>query len=298
MSSIIWLASYPKSGNTWLRALLTNYLSPGDQPADINHLGAGRSEHAASRALFDEVVGVQASALDRRVISRLRPELYRRFAAVSQEDVFVKVHDAWTCTDSGEPMFPQDVTRTVVYLLRNPLDVAVSWAHHRGARIEETVTQMCDGPAPDDDSGRLGAQLRQYIGPWRRHVHSWLDASGLRCHVVRFEDLRTDPERTFAQVVGACGLPVDAGLVARAVAFSDFAELRRQELERGFAERHPNARGEFFRRGEMGGWRADLPAELALRLIESNREMMLRFGYLSESNGAEVGLGTELPVGT
>jgi hypothetical protein len=298
LSSIIWLASYPKSGNTWLRALLTNYLSPGDEPADVNKLGAGRGEHAASRALFDELVGVQASALDRPAISRLRPELYRRMAAASQEDVFVKVHDAWTCSDSGEPMFPDDVTRTVVYIVRNPLDVAASWAHHRGARIEATVTQMCDGRAPGNNSGHLEDQLPQRVGSWRRHVHSWLDVSGLPCHVVRFEDLHMDAERTFARVVDACGLPADPGLVRRAVAFSDFAELRRQELERGFTERPPNARGEFFRRGEVGGWQEELPAELARRLIESNREMMARFGYRDESNPAEVGLGAELTVGT
>jgi hypothetical protein len=297
LSSIIWLASYPKSGNTWLRALLTNYLSPGDEPADINSLGAGGGEHAASRALFDELVGVQASALDRSAISRLRPELYRRLASSSQEDVFVKVHDVWTCTDGGEPMFPEDVTRTVVYILRNPLDVAVSWAHHRGVGIEHTVGQMCGGPAPDDRPGHLGGQLPQQIGSWRRHVHSWLDASGLRCHVVRFEDLRADPERAFARVVDACGLPTDPGLVRRAVAFSDFAELRRQELERGFAERSPNARGEFFRRGEVGGWRDDLPVELALRLTECSRDMMSRFGYLDKSNPAEVWLGAQLTVG-
>lgn len=298
MSSIIWLASYPKSGNTWLRALLTNYLSPGDEPADINRLGAGRGEHAASRALFDELVGIQASALDRRAITRLRPELYRRFGAASQEDVFVKVHDAWRRTDLGEPMFPADVTRTVIYIVRNPLDIAVSWAHHRGVRVEEAVAQVCDGPAPDDKPRHLGDQLPQYIGAWHRHVHSWVDVSGLRCHLVRFEDLHRDPERTFAHVLDACGLPPDPGLVRKAVAFSDFAELRRQELERGFTERPRNARGEFFRRGEVGAWREGLPVELAARLIECSREMMVRFGYLDESNTAEVRGGAELATGT
>jgi hypothetical protein len=292
------LASYPKSGNTWLRALLTNFLGPGDQPADINNLGAGRGEHAASRALFDELAGVQASAFDRPAIDRLRPEVYRRLAAASKEDVFIKAHDAWARTDAGEPMFPAEVTRVVLYVVRNPLDVAVSWAHHRGVTAAATVTQMCGGPAPDDDQGHLGGQLPQHIGSWHGHVRSWLDASGLPCHVVRFEDLHRDPEPTFARVLEACGLPADPALVRRSVEFSDFAELRRQELERGFGERSPNARGEFFRRGKVGGWRTDLPGALALRLTDCNREMMMRFGYLDGSNPAEVGHGAELPVGT
>ncbi|MEJ2083836.1 MAG: sulfotransferase, partial [Acidobacteriota bacterium] len=39
MTGIVWLASYPKSGNTWLRAFLMNFLDPGKRPVDINQLG-------------------------------------------------------------------------------------------------------------------------------------------------------------------------------------------------------------------------------------------------------------------
>jgi hypothetical protein len=281
-----------------LRALLANYVSGTDEPVDINNLGAGRGAHAASRILFDELVGIQASALDDRVVARLRPALYRRFADGLPEEMFVKVHDEWTRTDSGEPMFPEDVTRAILYIVRNPLDVAVSWAYHRGAPIETVVAQMCDGRAADDRSRSLGGQLPQHIGSWRGHVNSWLDGSRMRCHVVRFEDLSVDPEGTFAKAVNACGLRTDPDVVRRAVSFSDFSELRRQELNRGFAERSPNARGEFFRRGAVGGWREDLPAELAQRLIERNRETMARFGYVEEPNAAEVTRGAELTLGT
>ena len=48
MSGIVWLASYPKSGNTWLRVLLTNYLRDTGEPADINHLLGGPGAGSAS----------------------------------------------------------------------------------------------------------------------------------------------------------------------------------------------------------------------------------------------------------
>jgi len=51
-SGIIWLASYPKSGNTWLRIFLTNLRCDGEEPVNINELDGGPI--ASARALFDE----------------------------------------------------------------------------------------------------------------------------------------------------------------------------------------------------------------------------------------------------
>ena len=66
--SIFWLASYPKSGNTWMRILLTNYMRNADEPADINRLDGGPI--ASARQVFDDNVGVEASVLKRAGIGR------------------------------------------------------------------------------------------------------------------------------------------------------------------------------------------------------------------------------------
>lgn len=283
MGGIVWLASYPKSGNTWVRILLSNYLADRNEPVDINNLGGGLYS-AGARRLFDEWAGVEASALDLAIVDRLRPDVYRHLARDAGENIFLKVHDAWTRNDRGQPLFPTDVTAAVVYIVRNPLDMAVSCASHWGVELEQAVERVCD-PAyclARSDAG-LADQLRQFVGSWSSHVRSWLDESELRCHVVRYEDLRHDPERALSDIVDTCGLARDSGRVRRAVAFSDFRELQRQERERGFRERPPRARGAFFRRGEVGCWRQELPARLADRLAETHHAMMSRFGYLEAS---------------
>lgn len=61
MSGIVWLASYPKSGNTWLRVFLANSLRNAETPADINALETGHI--ASARNLFEELAGVEASDL-------------------------------------------------------------------------------------------------------------------------------------------------------------------------------------------------------------------------------------------
>ncbi len=90
---IVWLASYPKSGNTWMRAFLTALLKPDKEGLDINNLVP--STIASSRQLFDEMAGVSASDLLPEEIDRLRPAIYRQNAMESEELVYHKIHDAW-----------------------------------------------------------------------------------------------------------------------------------------------------------------------------------------------------------
>jgi Sulfotransferase domain len=278
MSCIVWLASYPKSGNTWMRVLLANYLQDNDEPTDINRFFIGPI--ASDRQRFDEYVGVDASALAPEVIERLRPEVYRCLARDADETLFVKVHDRWARVDTGEPMFPADATLGVVYIVRNPLDLAASCAHHWGAPIAQAVGTLCDGtPGPRSAVPGTPDQVRQRYGSWGEHVRSWVDESGLPLHVVRYEDLSADPCGFFGGVVKFCGLDYDDDRVRKAVAFSSFAELRRQETSAGFRERSPAAPGRFFRRGQPGSWRDELPAHLAERLAKAHHPTMRRFGY-------------------
>jgi aryl sulfotransferase len=276
VSGIVWLASYPKSGNTWLRVLLTNYLSDASEPADINEL---LGLIAGARRHFDEWAGVEGSALDANVIDRLRPEVYRCLARDADETLFVKVHDAWMRVDTGEPMFPADVTLGVVYIVRNPLDLAASCAHHWGVSIETAVETLCDGRDDLPAGYNLTGQFPQHLGSWGKHVRSWVDDCDAPLHVVRYEDLSIDPCGFFGGVVKFCGLDYDEDLVKKAVAFSSFGEMQRQEASAGFQERSPAAPGGFFRRGETGSWRDELPGDLAERLTAAHHETMRRFGY-------------------
>ena len=283
MGKIIWLASYPKSGNTWLRVLLTNYRRNGNTPADINELDGGPI--ASARVWFDEWVGVESSALDDRMIERLRPEVYRCMTREAADTLYMKVHDAWAYTDRGEALFPSDVTAGVIYILRNPLDLATACAHHWGVSVAQAVENLCNPEfALARSLGGLADQLRQRLRSWSGHVTSWLDESGLPQCLVRYEDLHRDPEQVFGEVVRFCDLPYDEARVHKAVAFSDFSELQRQEQTQGFRERSVQATGPFFRRGQVGAWREELPVELAQRLIETHGETMRRFSYLSENN--------------
>jgi hypothetical protein len=275
---IIWLASYPKSGNTWLRIFLTNYLRDGDQPADLNDLDGGPI--ASARLVFDEFVGVEASDLTPEEIERYRPGVYNQMAQNSQAPIFLKVHDAYTLNQDGLPIFPKEATRGVIYLIRNPLDVAISFAHHIGQPVSEMIPRMCrEDFAFASRSSSLNEQLGQKLLSWSGHVLSWVDEPGLNVHVVRYEDMLSDNRATFTAILRFIGLEVDEARLDKAMRFSSFDRLQATEEAQGFRERSPKAQA-FFRQGKTGGWRQILSEDQVAALIASHRTVMHRFGYL------------------
>lgn len=280
LQKIVWLASYPKSGNTWFRVFLSNLLSKESVPVDINNLYA--TPIASNRELFDEATGLSSSDLTPEEIDNLRPGVYEYAARNSKEILFQKVHDAWLRTESGEPMFSDKVTKSVVYFVRNPLDVAVSFSNHLSKSLESTVKIMADNSyAFGSTSNRLHFQLRQRLLSWSNNLKSWIDESNLPIIVLRYEDMKTDTFATFSKALKFIDIKATSDEIIRAIGFSDIKEMQKQEAEKGFKEKPANA-SSFFRKGEAGGWRKELSDDLVKRICSDHREMMLRFGYLDE----------------
>ncbi len=276
---IIWLASYPKSGNTWLRIFLTYLRGDGEEPANINELDGGPI--ASARALFDEATGIESSDLTPEEIDWLRPKVYEQLAAGANETLFFKVHDAFTYTADGWALLPPRATQEAIYLIRNPLDVAVAFANHNSRDLDTTIDHMANEElALEAGAGHLPKQLRQRLLSWSAHVLSWVEAP-IPVKVLRYEDMKQQPLETFTQAARFAGLSDDPARVRKAVEFSDFKELQRQEQDHGFRERPPKTE-RFFREGGWGAWRRELTPEQVARLVRVHRKVMQRFGYLTE----------------
>lgn len=278
MAGIVWLASYPKSGNTWLRALLTNLCLDTSTPADINRLHGGPI--ASARAVFDDAVGVEASDLTPAEIERYRPAVYRRLAAQSDDPLFLKIHDAFTYNPDGYPLIPKEVTQGVLYLIRNPFDVVVSFSHHLHVSVDTAIDYLSNANYSFfNDPSRLHEQLRQRLLTWSGHVRSWVDEPGLRVHVMRYEDMHRRPFETFTSAARFVGLPAAPTRLQRAILFSRFQTLQHQEQEHGFREK-PTGVEAFFRQGQVGSWRKVLGPDQVKRIIQDHQPVMQRFGYL------------------
>lgn len=255
MSTILWLASYPKSGNTWLRAFLQSYRQDGG-PVDLNALDAAALDWQG----FAQAVGVPPADLTADEVRNLRPAVHRSQAAHGVSLRLLKVHDAFERTPAGEWLLPPEVSRGAIYLLRNPLDVAVSLAHHMQGPVERAVELMCSPPTMlrPLPQALAGEWFGERLLSWSGHVLSWVDQRAISVHVVRYEDMQARPLETFAGVVACTGAPLDRDRVQRAVEASRFDRLQAQEAERPFLEGPWNVE-RFFRTGVVGDWRTALP---------------------------------------
>ena len=169
----------------------------------------------------------------------------------------------------------------IYYMVRNPLDVAPSYAHHLQWSLDRTVAEL-NRPAP----GRPGPcafipGFAESKLPWSAHVSSWLEAD-LLLHVVRFEDMLADPPAAFGAAIRFAGLDWSPARLARAIDHARFDRLRAQEREAGFHERQPTAPS-FFRAGTAGGWRTALTPAQVRSLVDAHAPVMERFGYLREA---------------
>lgn len=278
MSGIYWLASYPKSGNTWFRSFLFNFQKNGDSPADINDLSTGSI--ASNRGWLDDVLGFDTADLSANEVDLLRPAVYQ-WALHDTEVEYHKIHDAYTYTSDGEPLISREGTLGALYIIRNPLDVVPSAAHHWDLSLDETIERM-ERHDMALAQGRKGLpnQVRQKLLTWSEHVLSWVDAPGLSCLTIRYEDMLSQPVETFTHAVQFLQLPQDAQRIEKAIRFSSFKVLSQQENEKGFKERPSNA-SRFFRQGQSGGWRETLATAQVDRIIAAHGKVMQRFGYLN-----------------
>ncbi len=307
MRRTIWLASYPKSGNTWFRMLLANL--GRDVPVDINDL-PGRGGIASARRWFDEVMLFPSGLLTHDECDRLRPRVYEAIADHAADEVgamaagggdpdrgpdadaevlddvrFVKTHDAWTRTSGGEPVLGgRRAADAAILIVRDPRDVVASLARHNRQSIDDAVGFMGRRTAAFcDREDRQPNQLRQQLSDWSAFHRGWIEQTDLPVHRVRYEDLKQDVCGVFARALAFTGNTGSTVQIAQAARFADFSALQTQERERGFREAprsRPGATAHaFFRQGIAGGWRSELSDDQRTAIETMHGAMMIRLGY-------------------
>ncbi len=277
MSGICWLASYPKSGNTWARIVIANLFANPAEPYDINSL----VRFANSDARGDNyacIAGRTVEDMTEEEIHALRPRVHRLIANSSPDTLFVKTHNA-ICVLGDISTVTPEVTEGAIYVVRNPVDVAPSYAHHFGVSVGDAVDALC---AHDNRIVSTPKMAFQFLGSWSDHVTSWTTAPGLRRYVMRYEDMARKPVETFGGMVKFLGLPKNPSRLKKAIRFSSFDVVSAQEQETGFKERSKNLE-RFFRKGKVGDGRAVLTRAQIDKLIEHHGEVMREFGYVSKN---------------
>ena len=276
--NLVWLASYPKSGNTWFRSFLTVLLK--NQQIDLNKMATDGI--FSGKNFVENILDVHADYLTERQI-----ELYQRLAftylsETSSKKLYIKIHDAFTFSELDKlPLIPEAPSACAVYFVRNPLDVTLSLANHIGKPLDFTIEKYMVNPKSGFVGKRSSSndQFHQPLGTWSMHVESWLTKPLFPVHFMRYEDMKEKPFETFKAAVQAMGLSVSEEEIQFALEETRFEKLQEKEQKGGFREK-PSVHRSFFFKGEVGRWKQELTVAQIEKISHANEPMMRHFGYL------------------
>ena len=282
----VWLASYPKSGNTWMRAIITA-LGTHRALFAVNQLGSGSQPNHVGGAL--PLWGLDARWLQRAEVDVVRDQLIRNSGTVQDDEpttpIVRKTHEVWRAGRPGAEPFPVEATRAAILVVRDPRDVACSYAPFFGVDLREAVDAL--GRRHGDDATTSPARLQtgQPWGSWSSHAASWLSPDiPFPVLTVRYEDLQADAVATLGPVFRSVGLDCSDDELSSAVEQARFERLQESERERGFRETSPKTRS-FFRSGRAQGWRDELPEGLVAAVEADHADTMSRLGYELTTSG-------------
>jgi hypothetical protein len=268
---IYWIASYPNSGNTWIRSVLARLVL--GEAGSLNQLWTVAPEESYG-GFYQPFLKRPIAVATEAELAEARPRAQARVARSVEGFQFLKTH-AMHVRHLGTPTVTPEVTAGAIYVVRNPLDVVVSCSAAANSTIDEAIGWL-------NSAGRLLPRnyKNTYVasGSWTENVTSWTRRPNDRLLVLRYEDLLADPLARFADTVKFLGMTIAPGALQAAVEASSFVRLQDEERKSGFVER-PKATRQFFRRGEANQWRTALSDEQVAKIVRPNRTAMIAMDY-------------------
>lgn len=237
----VFLTSYPRSGNTWIRFLVASLVHP---------------EKSVSFANIEELSPSIHLHTNRWLVRCSRPRL-------------LKSHEVY------DRRYPK-----IIYVVRDPRDVAVSMYHYCIKRDYLSDSCPIDEFVPQFVAGEFFCEF----GTWRTHVDSWLSQRRYpdRFLLVRYEDLLTNIVRELSRIAAFLGCAADDEMLKRAVEASSAPKMR--SLEQRQAQDWVLTRGTrtdkaFVRKATSGEWVRVLSHDSACAIQTAWADTMNELGY-------------------
>lgn len=273
--NIVWLASYPKSGNTWFRSFLS--VVTDQKELDINNLDT--SYLFSNKEQTETVLDVNCDYLSHEECINFRKIALSHLSNTSMGNIYVKTHDCFSFLGTT-PHHPEESTFCAIYFVRNPLDVTLSYANHTGLPVEEVIERFIvqDGAGLYAQKSRGFKRYPSIIGSWNENVEGWLKYPKFPVHFIRYEDLRASPFETFKTASEKLRLNLSDEEIRRGVSETAFDKMQAQEKASGFKEK-PNPSSMFFFKGEVGRWKKELSQNQVETIRNHSERMMRHFGY-------------------
>lgn len=270
---IVWIASYPKSGNTWCRIFLARFLF------GIQNINAISIPIYSSKTFLEKESDLDVSEMSDFDLHQLRLDVFANYSLSQRELMPVKIHDCFQKEYNSLPFLPFEQSKAVIYLVRNPYDLAVSFSRHLGVDIDKTIAIM------NNENYQLSVptkkyltQMPQLLNTWSNHVQSWLELEQIPLLLVKYEQLIKQPYAEFSRILEFLNLPFSDDRLNDAIQFASFDNLSKLEKMHGFEEKSVHSEN-FFHTGKNYYYKNHLNENQIKTIFEQHSKMIKHLGY-------------------
>ncbi len=289
---IFWLASYPKSGNTLLRSILSSLFFTKDGIFNLNLLESiSQFESTYNIIKAKEFVGSDFYKLnDMSVFYKYLLKIQEKKVLNYDEDFkFFKTHSG-NFSIENNPFTSEENIRGLIYIIRDPRDVCISWANHTGKSFDQSINFMCNelqsllwikGKNNPFEYQNMPAS---FLSSWDKHVKSWTSINWrFPFLVIKFEDLVYKKKETIRFIcnffIDKYGFKFDNldNKINNIILSTSFEKLKKEESEIGFIEAQKGRK--FFKSGSEKQWVKNLNKDQIFKIEEKFRTVMDNFNY-------------------
>ena len=281
---ILWIASYPKSGNTLLRAMLSAYFYSNDGNFNFNLLK--KIKQFPDKSLFENLKIDTSSELEIvKNYIKVQEEINKRDGKNVR---FLKTHSS--LNDINGFKFT-DIKNSlgVIYIVRNPKNVLSSYANQSDISLEESKKRILEIRTIGGKNDPLNKAII-HAGSWSSNFNSWKEFKKInRYLLVKYEDLANHPEKTFISIINfihnisGLKLSINKNKLEKVLKTTSFNHLQNLEKKIGFNESTLDKDGknvQFFKYGKKMDDFTDLPINILRDLSLKLNKEMTELGYL------------------
>ena len=275
---ISWIASYPKSGNTFIRSFLASYLFSDTGKFDFDLL--------YNILQFPSLKFSKTDLFSKK--DAAQNWIYNQNFFFNNKDTFLKTHNTLIEFEGYKFTSPKQ-TKGAIYIVRDPRNVVLSMSHHYSLTYEESFEKMINNEASllektfNNDHSNF-----TFLGSWSNHYKSWRDNNEFKVLFLKYEDFEENAEKEFKKILSfICELKNEKFIIndkkfSNALKSTNFTNLKNKENIYGFEESIYSDKGKklnFFNFGFQNKWQKKLPNDIVKKINLSLKNEIIELGY-------------------
>ena len=276
---ITWIASYPKSGNTWMKLFLKSYFNSSNSDFSINPKPDDNFK-VENFPITSEFKNLNIQYKDFAEIAKNWISM-QSLINLNNKSNYLKTHNAM-CSINGCQFTNNENTIGAIYIVRDPRDVAISYSKFLGKDIDETIKYILSDSCFEQDLFENELYKKSIMGNWSYHYNSWKNYKSNEIIIVKYEDMLKKTNETFFKVLNYLNkqknIEVNEKKMMNAINLTSFNNLQKLEKNEGFKE-NPSSKP-FFRKGKIGEWKKILNSKQIQKIEKKFTREMEELKYL------------------